>query len=67
MTYTYHHTFTNGTKAKALIGDEPLRFEVEWDGPKSSKLFQEYCRWRQTIIDDFAKRIGKKIVVLDIR
>ncbi len=67
MTHTYHHTFANGTKAKALIGVDPVRFEVEWDGPKSRKLFPEYCRWRQTMFDDFAKRTGKRIAVVDMR
>ncbi len=65
MTHTYHHVFANGTKATALIGTDPVRYEVEWDGPGSRKLLPEYRRWRQFIFEDFAKRTGRQFAVVE--
>lgn len=65
MTHTYHHVFANGTKATATIGTDPVRYEVEWDGPGSRKLLPEYRRWRQFIFEDFAKRTGRQLAVVE--
>jgi hypothetical protein len=59
MTHTYHHTFANGTKAKALRSASNLvtGFEVEWDGPKSRKLFPEYSTvGGRRMFDDFVSK-----------
>jgi hypothetical protein len=62
--HVYTHRFSNGLVATATLSSE--KFDVEWKGKPDRSVFPEYLRWRNGIIEDFAKRTGKRILVITI-
>lgn len=64
MTQTHIHRFRNGTIAKAIVG--PDGFAVEWSNPPDQTILPEYFRWRESILADFTKRTGKRVLVVTL-
>lgn len=63
---TYNHKFRNGVTAKATLTKKPLGMNIEWSAKPGRELLPEYFTWRREIMDDFTRRTGLRIMVVDL-
>jgi hypothetical protein len=66
MIHTYVHRFRNGAIATVKLRVEPPCFEVEWQGKPSKAVLAEYLKWRETILAEFSRRTGKRVLVVNL-
>ncbi len=66
MTHTYSHRFRNGTLATATVNDDPPSFAVEWQGKVKRRLLAEYFAWRDSVLADFERRTGQRVLVVTL-
>jgi hypothetical protein len=64
MSQTYIHRFRNGIVATAKLSLNA--FNVEWQGKPDKTIVPEYLRWRAIVMEDFATRTGKRILVVTL-
>lgn len=66
MIHTYTHRFRNGIKATARLQDDPPSFAVEWETKPGPDILEEYFAWRETILNEFAGRTGRRVLVVNV-
>lgn len=68
MKETYAHQFPGGITATATLDDtqgQPA-CRIEWSQfPPPVQLIPEYLLWRHTFLEDFARKTGQKLLVVD--
>ena len=64
--HTYQHRFPNGIVATAVLSTDPTGCGVEWSRQPGPEVLCEYLAWRATILDEFTKRTGQKILIVTV-
>ncbi len=63
---TYICKFQNGTTAKATFSKDPPSMNIEWSDKPKRKLIPEYLIWRREMVNDFTRRTGLRILIVDL-
>ena len=70
---THIHVFKCGVIARMHFDNETSEIDVEWSNPPPpypkkwiKKIAPEYRKWRDAIIDEWSKRTGKSILVVEV-
>jgi hypothetical protein len=62
--HTYHHRFKDGTVASMTFS--ATAWNVEWSRRPHPGLMPEYIAWRRTVIEDFTRRTGQRVLIIDL-